>query len=124
MDFDKDKKRIPLARMPLGPPPSPEGARVQIRQPNHHSAVTSTISGAAEAVEAIEDHGWAMSEMGVHPIYPPWISGLCYFARHDFNHLRLKLLLQNRDCLPGGTQLSGGRRARSSQRRTPRSAQR
>lgn len=35
--------------------------------PNLNSAVTGSVSGAAQVVEAIEDQGWVMSEMAVHP---------------------------------------------------------
>jgi hypothetical protein len=35
--------------------------------PNLNSAVTSSVSGAAEAIEAIEAEGWALSQMAVHP---------------------------------------------------------
>jgi hypothetical protein len=35
--------------------------------PNLNSAVTSSVSGAAEVVEAIEEQDWVMSDMAVHP---------------------------------------------------------
>jgi len=35
--------------------------------PNLNSAVSSTVSGAAEAIEEIESAGWAMSQMALHP---------------------------------------------------------
>jgi len=35
--------------------------------PNLNSAITSSVSGAAEAIEAIEAEGWALAEVAVHP---------------------------------------------------------
>jgi hypothetical protein len=35
--------------------------------PNLNSSVTSSVSGAAEAIEAIEGKGWALGQMAVHP---------------------------------------------------------
>ena len=35
--------------------------------PNVNSAVTSTVSGAAETIEAIEAQGWTLAQMAVHP---------------------------------------------------------
>lgn len=35
--------------------------------PNLNSAVTASVSGAAEAIEAIEREGWLLSNMSVHP---------------------------------------------------------
>ena len=35
--------------------------------PNLNSAVTSNVSGAAEAIEGIEGRGWTLSQMAVHP---------------------------------------------------------
>jgi len=35
--------------------------------PNLNSAVTSSVSGAAEAIEAIGAEGWTLAQMAVHP---------------------------------------------------------
>ena len=35
--------------------------------PNLNSAVTSSVSGAAEAIEAIEAEGWTLGQMAVRP---------------------------------------------------------
>jgi hypothetical protein len=35
--------------------------------PNLNSSITSSVSGAAEAIEAIEGRGWTLSQMAVHP---------------------------------------------------------
>ena len=39
----------------------------KFEMPNLNSGVTSGVSGAAEAIEAIEAEGWAMSQMSIHP---------------------------------------------------------
>jgi hypothetical protein len=35
--------------------------------PNLNSLVSSTVSGASEAIEEIESAGWTMSQMALHP---------------------------------------------------------
>jgi hypothetical protein len=40
---------------------------LQVRMPNLNSAVSSTVSGAAEAIEAMEGQGWRLDSHSLHP---------------------------------------------------------
>lgn len=47
-----------------------EGHKVMVWKfdmPNLNSAVSSSVSGAAEAIEAIEDRGWHLDSYALHP---------------------------------------------------------